>query len=599
MTHIAFRALRLLASIDFADNRFQDAANTLTKANMRHPNHPTILSMLGTVNIELNNIDKAEHFFRQAREASGNDPYISAQLAQTLLMNNKLGDAYRLLKETQEAVEQDAEFVKTLDVLLIDVFKEQNEIDKAISLAQTLSEQYPTNAEYITLQGKLLALAGKNEEALKRFEQALEFAPNFHEASVAYASTLFAQGQLQSASEYLLTQHQQFPQSTELILAIADSFRRNGQLKDAYDWSKKGYDIAPKNEAMVKNYIYANVAVGQINIAVELAKSYQLANPDEYDILHVLGELYRFDQDYSLAIATYNRAFRLTLDDGQKSETHKAIAKIYLEMNNYSGAEVEFNKAIAWQPSASLLMEFANFKRQIKQPSQAIELLTRYSEFLNKELLTVLGMSYLEAGKHGNAISTLKQVDENNIRAQVTVAQAYMQTERIDKAIRYIENKSEQQHAALLSMTLAEAYVRQENWQKASEIYQTLTEQQKSPAIFNNAAYIEIQLEEYELAKQYAMQSVALYDAQPDSLDTLGLSHYFLDEFESALPHFRKALAIDNNRADIKYHLAKTLIALERTREATVLLAESVNSKQQFEEKDEAKKLLTSLLEKS
>ncbi len=59
-----------------------------------------------------------------------------------------------------------------------------------------------------------------------------------------------------------------------------------------------------------------------------------------------------------------------------------------------------------------------------------------------------------------------------------------------------------------------------------------------------------------------------------------------------AISLFREALVIDFDNAEIKYHLAVTLKAEKRDREAYKLLSEAVRAEQEFTDKSWANQLL-------
>jgi tetratricopeptide (TPR) repeat protein len=100
----------------------------------------------------------------------------------------------------------------------------------------------------------------------------------------------------------------------------------------------------------------------------------------------------------------------------------------------------------------------------------------------------------------------------------------------------------------------------------------------KHPAILNNASYVALSLSDYQRAEVFVKKSLELVDNQPDSLDTLGWIYYHMNKFNEALPLFRKALAINNSNSVVKYHLALTLKALNRDKEAIKLMVDVVNA---------------------
>jgi len=68
-----------------------------------------------------------------------------------------------------------------------------------------------------------------------------------------------------------------------------------------------------------------------------------------------------------------------------------------------------------------------------------------------------------------------------------------------------------------------------------------------------------------------------------------------LGNHETALALFREALVKDFDNAEIKYHLAVTLVALKRQSEAKKYLLEALESGQTFNEKVSAKTLFMQL----
>lgn len=78
----------------------------------------------------------------------------------------------------------------------------------------------------------------------------------------------------------------------------------------------------------------------------------------------------------------------------------------------------------------------------------------------------------------------------------------------------------------------------------------------------------------------------------PNIIDTLAWVKTQQKKRSEAITLFRQALVLDFNNAEIKYHLAITLKAEKRDKEAYKLLTEAVKTEQSFSEKRVAQQLL-------
>lgn len=103
----------------------------------------------------------------------------------------------------------------------------------------------------------VLNATGKTEEALKRYEEAIEKNPEDHEMRLAYATTLAGNGRLDEALMQADIVLQQDPGNAQAYLARARAFSWNGNLKAAaaeYDRigrNSDSYDMAQLGKAYV------------------------------------------------------------------------------------------------------------------------------------------------------------------------------------------------------------------------------------------------------------------------------------------------------------------------------------------------------------
>ena len=114
----------------------------------------------------------------------------------------------------------------------------------------------------------------------------------------------------------------------------------------------------------------------------------------------------------------------------------------------------------------------------------------------------------------------------------------------------------------------------------------------ESVIILNNAANMYMDKGDYDVAANYAVQARRLAPNSATVIDTLAWIEVKRENLEEALQLLRKAMILDNNNPEIKYHLAVTLDLLGRRNEALSFLRDSVSSPVSFPAKSDAEKLL-------
>lgn len=106
-------------------------------------------------------------------------------------------------------------------------------------------------------------------------------------------------------------------------------------------------------------------------------------------------------------------------------------------------------------------------------------------------------------------------------------------------------------------------------------------------------------MKQFKEAEQAALKANSLITDNVAIMDTLAWIYTLTEQHEKALPLYRQALALDYDNAEVKYHLAVTLVKLGRVEEAKVSLTEATENNGSFKEYNDAIKLLKQLSERS
>ncbi|WP_286234046.1 XrtA/PEP-CTERM system TPR-repeat protein PrsT [Thalassotalea sediminis] len=592
----SYRALRLSASIDYALGNYMIALATLKKANLAYPNDAAINSLLGTIYLALDNDDKALFYFEHAKSLASDFILFDLQLAQALIANDKANQAAELLVNIAKKNRDEPKNLQLIEPLLFKAYVMQRKFEQAFDVSKRIVAHDPT-VENLYQQGLILLELGKIDAAIENIDNALSVDPRFIPAVIAKANILAQQHDVEQAIRYTEAVYKD-KNDAQLAFSIAQFYQQNDQLPKSAEKLAQAYELAPENFEITKAYITLLYRTERQKKALDIAEGYLKKYADNLPMYYLLADLYLAQNSIDKAHQVLKDAFRLNLKDIEKSALYRKVAAIYGKTLNAQGALDALQKALAWHPASPSLLALAKYYQEVGRIDESIKVIENYQDSIVSDEITLLyAQNLLAVGKYKAAAKHFRDIDDIYPAAQVGLVQTMVATEKSDQAIKYLTERIEQHPKhPLLMLTKAELLANANDWQAAFDIYQTILSFYKDATVYNNAAYSALQLGNLAEAKQLAEKSLTLQPKQPNTLDTLGLILSQMQRYQDALPYYRQALVVNKNRPDIKFHLAKTLEALDRDREAMSLLADIVNSNVYFAEKEAAKGLLDKLI---
>jgi len=593
------KAMTFLATIHIALENYSSAHSILSKANLQEDNNPKVLSLLGLVSTELEQYDKAKFYFQKVTRLLPDSSIASQQLAKNSI---ELGE-YQQAIDTLLAINTSSKYQSTISFLLVQAYVKSGQTNKALVIAEKLVKADPNNKEFIHHLGFIYQVAGDQEKAKQSFEKALRIDVTHTKSIISLVETMQAMGEVK-ASFKLLDQALLIQENnSELINALGKSYARTRQYEQSVIWFKKAYKLDEHNKDLLKQLSFSYMAAGQPNEAIESIESYLINHEKTADLFILLAQYYQHQANFDKSLQNFNSAIRF---EGDKGEVYLLIAQLYQRQKKYSDAIEMYKKATAWSDNKQApLIAVSQLLNQQETPLEAIKLVEQFikDKDYSIQLRMVLAHSYYLSGQYYLAEKSYHKLltlvaSKANSRVNIIVGlslvyQAKKQDVKATKLL--VKALKDRPTSFLINSSLAEIYMNKSQWKPAYDIYLSLLKVYPQQAILlNNTAYVASKLSFYDEAKKYGLASLDITNNQPDSLDTLGWIYYQTEEFDKALPLFRKALALDFSKIEIKYHLALTLKALDREKEAFNTMLEVVNSKRDFSDKLEAKKVLDS-----
>lgn len=256
------------------------------------------------------------------------------------------------------------------------------------------------------LWGKVAEGAGRPEEAVFHFEQALVCDP---------------------AAEYVMRN-------------LAMTLIRTDKRQQAIAWINK--ILAAKPDDIGAQSLLANlyVSIGETAQAEAAYLAILARDPQNQNVMLMLGSLYASNRQYDKAQAQLEQLVRLA---PEAYAGHYYLAKLYREMRLGAKAVGAYGKALALNWSTPLAYEAADFYESLSRYAESAKLYRRILEEdpADERARGLLANSYLQQNKIDAALAELRelrQTTSETVRVDLSVGRILVEAKRYDAAIAYL-----------------------------------------------------------------------------------------------------------------------------------------------------------------
>ena len=500
--------------------------------------------------IQSNPADPKLHFnLARALLGTGQRVQAEASLRKTLELDKEQVEAMLFLAEILQAREQEAEArslaVRALELapenqrairMNLAVFAATGDQEKARPLMDKLYEKDSENPDVLTFLGKMeLGLFEDRELGQQRIEDALALSPDFVPARIAMISIYGLDNDLKKIQLGLEEILQLEPENMQALRLQAE-FMLNQ------------YGIGPglrAYEALLTRYggnldfrlRYAELLMqaGRISEGKTIAEQLTASRVPRIErTAHwMLAQMFSSVRMYEDGIRHGRSTLRMSPN---ARNVHLFLCQSLLSLNRVTEAKREAEAAFALNP----------------KDLQAINLMTQ---------------CLIRLDQTGEAIAFLDQLIEENPDADALIlrkSEILMQTPQWAESIPYIS-------------TLLDKYP-------------------DNASLRNNMAFVLARSgQELDRATSLAGALAEEFPENPVILDTLAFVMAAKGQHEQALPVYEDALSKAAANATIRYHYAKSLLALERNEEAKAQLRAVLIMDPKFNEADDARAMLEAL----
>ncbi|MDP3028610.1 MAG: tetratricopeptide repeat protein [Deltaproteobacteria bacterium] len=319
-------------------------------------------------------------------------------------------------------------------------------VQYTIELCNKIIRDKPDLAQPHYILGQALSASGDNAGAIKAYQKAIGLKPDASGYHVELGRAYLVAGNPQKARQTFLAavkKHLKEPQVPILFMIYA-AYDIEHQKDAAETWQeivdklKANPKTPPGNLAEAYSYLGESYEqLGQYDKAIKVLSQAVKIEPDSYEYIKSLGDIYYAIDNYKQAIQYYEKALFLLSSDSNrswyidyaKSRVYSSLARSYYETGEYAKATNAYKKAIELDPkNTGALYRLGLAYWQLSQYPEAISVFSLYIEAKPDDPYAhyFLGRAYHENKNYDSARSAyLKAVQLKSDFPSATLSNLY------------------------------------------------------------------------------------------------------------------------------------------------------------------------------
>ena len=266
--------------------------------------------------------------------------------------------------------------------------------------------------------GYVQAAAGRNAEAIKNYQQALDFNPSFSDCVNNLGTAFLNQGQLDKAQDCYLRALAINPDFAEAHNNLGILFTKQGKKNEAIEQYRKAIELKPSRAEFYNNLGNLLANQGRTTEAIPLFQKALEVDPDNAKVHYNLANIAFAQGQWDGAIVHYQLAlkgmpdsvhahYQLGLALERRGQVAAAMAQ-FQTVVELDPLHLTAKNNLAWLLATSSETSLRNGQKAVELAQQAVQL----SGGLSPPILDTLAAAYAEAGRFPEAVGTARRALE-------------------------------------------------------------------------------------------------------------------------------------------------------------------------------------------
>jgi tetratricopeptide (TPR) repeat protein len=560
---------------------------------------------------------KAIEEFRAAVEADPTSEYLTSGLAE---LYDKTGRKHDAVLEVQDILKRDPNNLQAHKLLgsiyLRSLGEEQssegsqNTLHDAIEQYQEITKLEPDSVDDHLLLGRLYRLNNDLQKAETEFKTAVKLDPNSEEAVTTLAYLYNVEGDSTRAAQVLMS-IPDVSRSAKLYSMLGSTYEQQKQYKEAIQAFRRAIELDRDNLDAMRGLAENLQNDGQDAAALEQYKIIAASNPEDAQTYARIGEIYRKQGKYDLALTNLEKAQSMVPDleevsydiatvyeiqgryddaakiltgllqksdapDGNSSQSDKnnraifleRLGTVYRDQQNDQLALATFRKMLTLGDDNEQrgYQEIIDTYRGAKQWQEATDAAHEATEKLpnDRGLKMVYAAQLADMGQPDKGLDEVKSLLKGNAgdrEIYISLAQMYSRLKRwaeaeqaLDQAEKLSTKDDDKQYVEFLR---GSTYERQKKYDQAEETFhKILVDHPDDAATLNYLGYMMADKgQQLDTALGYIKKAVDLDPANSAYLDSLGWAYFKLGKYDLAESNLTKATQHMGDDPTVQEHL--------------------------------------------
>ena len=286
--------------------------------------------------------------------------------------------------------------------------------------------------------GNALLQKGDVDEAIVRFQQALQIKPDFAEAHSNLGNALFQKGKVDEAIAHCQRALQIKPESPEAHNNLGNALLKMGHVDEAIAHYQTALQIKPDSAEARNNLGSALLQKGDVGEAIAQYQQALQIKPDFAEAHNNLGNALLQKGDVDGAITHLQQALQIKPDD---AEAHINLGSALFQKGRVDEAITHLQQALQIKPDSAEAHD--NLGNALLQKGRVDEAIAQYQQALqikpdDAEIHYNFGMALLQKGNLDEGIAHFQkalQIKPDYAEAHINLGNTLLQRGRVDEAI--------------------------------------------------------------------------------------------------------------------------------------------------------------------
>ena len=529
-------------------------------------------------------IADAEAVLRQYADDNPDDTQAALNLV-AFVKEHKGNDAAR--QELKTLINKGGSGAFDFQQALAGISYEEGNYSEAVSLMQQLIEKADNTADRSRARVQLARMMAGQQDFAKAEELATSVLKDDSknvDALAVRASIRMLGGRTSDAIDDLLAALNEAPQSSPILMLLAEAYERNGATDLAEEQLAKAFQIEKSQPRVGLPYAQFLLRYGKVDQAERVLTDTRAAAPNNTDVLKLLAQVKLSKRDWLGAQEIADTLQKLN-GNGDKITADQILAASLGGQQKYDEAINILQGLVDSGDNAAAMGDLVRAYMQAGQLDKAENFLnsTLQSNPQNVQALVLLASVQAANKQLDQAEATLKQAvaaDASGMAGNRALAEFYVSTGRFADAEAAVRAAlSHQGNDAPAHLLLAMILERSGQFEKAIAEYESLfAGDPRSAVVANNLASLlsEHRSDQASLDRAYEVAARFQQTEIPQYQDTLGWIYYLKGDYAKAVTLLKSAADKLTKVEAVQYHLGMAYKALGEKELAMASLASAL-----------------------